>query len=150
MAYILGRNRCENYDHRPSILDASRYHYPASAASVGIIGHSGASKCRATVVLRSSHHSLSLRRPSNFKVDRIILSRAPNLPRMTNYYDFPAIGEHDPQAPPRRLPPVPRTARPKTRPLPQIPWARALACKECSTFITSSNQILPPSAVNIK
>lgn len=62
-----------------------------------------------------------------------------------SYYDNPAAGQQD--SVPRRLPPVPRSARPTSRPLPQVP--RALACKQCRTCITSSKVLLPPTAVSI-
>ncbi|RDB25077.1 hypothetical protein Hypma_007908 [Hypsizygus marmoreus] len=64
---------------------------------------------------------------------------------MTSYYEDPAAGQQD--SVPRRLPPVPvapRSARPTSRPLPQVP--RALACKQCGTCITSTYVLLPTSA----
>src|ERR1700733_7556713 len=67
---------------------------------------------------------------------------------MTNYHDYSAADKQELR--PRRLPPVPRAARTKSRPLPQVPRPRALACKECNTCITSSRSILSPSAVSIE
>ncbi|KDR75878.1 hypothetical protein GALMADRAFT_248617 [Galerina marginata CBS 339.88] len=46
---------------------------------------------------------------------------------------------------PRRLPAPPQQAKRISRPLPRIP--RALACKKCSTSITSHNSLLPQSAM---
>lgn len=48
---------------------------------------------------------------------------------------------------PRRLPAPPLQSKRISRPLPKIP--RVLACKQCTTCITSQNFILPQSAVSI-
>ncbi|KAF8070465.1 hypothetical protein FPV67DRAFT_1779822 [Lyophyllum atratum] len=60
---------------------------------------------------------------------------------MANPHGDPAAGQQD--LVPRRLPQVPRSARPTSRPLPLVP--RPLACKQCRTCITSSHVLLPPS-----
>ncbi|KAF8906518.1 hypothetical protein CPB84DRAFT_1769978 [Gymnopilus junonius] len=61
--------------------------------------------------------------------------------------DQPSNTPSPPRLPsvPRRLPAPPQQSKRISRPLPKIP--RALACKQCTTCITSQNFVLPQSAI---